>query len=144
MGRSTKESLSLLTDREAEDAVAQPLMKKTLSAADADDGLKSVFRATDQEISSTKENTTCNMPPNLETALLTLMEAFKCNRAKLHRITNKKKKEKTLSSADADGLKFAFRATDQISRATSDDNQSSTPQNLEIALLALTEALKRK
>lgn len=77
--KSTKESLSTLTDRDVEDAVSQPPMKK-----------------------------------------------------------------KTLISADADGLKFVCRATDEISGATSDDSQSSMPQNLETALLALTEALKRK
>lgn len=48
--KCTKESLSTLTDREVEDAISKPpLKKKTLSKADAD-ALKEVFGLTDQEI----------------------------------------------------------------------------------------------
>lgn len=77
--KSTKESLLSLTDREAEDAVAQPPMKKKMvSSADAD-RLKSVFRATDQEINKATNSVQGNVPVSLEAALLTLTEALRRN-----------------------------------------------------------------
>lgn len=76
--KSTKESLLSLTDREAEDAVAQPPMTKMINSADAD-GLKSVFRATDQEINEATNSVQGNVPVSLEAALLTLTEALRRN-----------------------------------------------------------------
>ncbi|EPQ11842.1 Nucleoprotein [Myotis brandtii] len=75
--KSTEESLSSLTDKEVEDAVAQPPMKKRMmSQADAE-GLKEVFRVSDEDINEATSSAQCSVPVGLEAALLALTETLK-------------------------------------------------------------------